>query len=260
MENEPELIRDQMQETRTALTEKLEALEQQVSNTVQTATSTVTETVQTVKDAVENTVGTVQETVQDTVSTVKETVKETFDLPGHIERHPWMALAGSVAVGYLAERLIHAGEHRRTGGDPMAPLTHPESQPTHNGSNGARKSEPSEGKTDSDEGWMQSLLGGFSGELDTLKNLGLAAMMAIVRDLTTRSIPGEIGSRVQTWMNDVTEKMGAQPIREPILPETQEESAPSQGFEAPPTPTMSMEKGDSASRKQRPVQQSRVRR
>jgi ElaB/YqjD/DUF883 family membrane-anchored ribosome-binding protein len=250
MENEPELIRDQMQETRTALTEKLEALEQQVSNTVHTATSTVTETVQTVKEAVQDTVGTVQETV----SSVKETVKETFDLPGHVQRHPWMAMAGSVAVGYLAGRLIHTGEQWETGARPMAALTHPEPRPTHNGANGASKGESKERKEDAGEGWMQSLLGGFSGELDKLKDLGLGVMMAVVRDLTTRSIPGEIGSRVETWMNDVTRKMGVAPIQEHVLSEPQPEPAPSLSREPSP------EKGDAGARKQRVAQQPRSRR
>src|SRR5262245_40678802 len=51
MENEPELIRDQMQETRTAMTEKLDTLQQKVSDTVESITTPVTETVQTVKEA-----------------------------------------------------------------------------------------------------------------------------------------------------------------------------------------------------------------
>lgn len=253
MDNEPEVIRDQMQETRTALTEKLEALEQQVSNTVQTATSTVAETVQTVKEAVEDTVDTVKETVEQTV----ETVQDTFDITAQVERHPWMAMAGSVAVGYLAGRLLHAGQDRDTGVRSMAALTHSEPKATHNGANGAGKGEAKESKEDAEEGWMQGLLDGFSGELQALKDLGLAAMMAIVRDLTTRSIQGEVGTRVQTWMNEVTEKMGVSPIKEPILQEPQTEPSPST---EPETPQVSPEKGESGSRKQRPHQQSRSRR
>ena len=72
MENEPEVIREQMQETRTGLAEKLEALEERVMG-VATA---VSETVENVKEGVEGTVESVKETVSETV----ETVKDTFNL------------------------------------------------------------------------------------------------------------------------------------------------------------------------------------
>src|SRR5262245_49435630 len=230
MENEPEVIRDQMQETRTALTEKLEALEQQVSNTVQSATSTVAETVQTVKDTVEDTVGTVKETVEETVSTVKHGLRETFDIPGHVQRHPWMAMAGSVAVGYVMGRLLQPHEPRRDTAHPAASYFQPQPEapapaPYHNGANGAGK------KEESGESWMAGLMDTFSEPLGKLKDLGVSAMMALVRDLATRNMPHEIGARVQTWMNDVTEKMGARPLSEPILPE-EEPSLSSEG--APP--------------------------
>jgi len=249
MENEPEVIRDQMQETRTALTEKIEALEQKVSNTVEAATSTVTETVQNVTEAVQDTVGTVQETVQDTVSTVKDTVRDTFDLPGHVQRHPWAALAGSVAVGYIAGRLMPAGDGRGSGVRSMAPLTHTEPPPTshHNGAGAAGS------RTESrSEGLLSGLMGGLSGELDKLKDLGISALMAVIRDMTTRSMPHEIGSRLQSWVNEVTEHMGATPLREPLIPE--EPAA------ATPAPPPAADLGDPGTPKGRTPQSARSRR
>ena len=94
-DDDPEVIRAQMQETRTALTEKLEALEHQVVDTVQATTSTVAETVQQVKAAVEDTVGTVKDTVQSAVGGVKESVQGAvssvagvFDVRRHVRRLP----------------------------------------------------------------------------------------------------------------------------------------------------------------------------
>jgi len=148
MENEPELIRDQMQETRTALTEKLEALESQVSGTVQSATAAVTETVEAVKSTVAETVGTVKDSVQETVSTVKESVKDAFDLPAHIERHPWAAMLGSVAVGYLGGRVLNGmagGMHHERQQAPQAYKAFSEALPKSeagtngHGANGAHK-------------------------------------------------------------------------------------------------------------------------
>jgi ElaB/YqjD/DUF883 family membrane-anchored ribosome-binding protein len=104
MDNESEVIRQQMEETRTSLAEKLETLEQQVVGTVQGATTAVADTVESVKDA-----------VQETVSTVQESVHDALDLSRHVERHPWAMVGGSVALGYLAGRLLGraAGDQTR---------------------------------------------------------------------------------------------------------------------------------------------------
>jgi len=59
-----------MDETRAALTDKVEALENRVVSTVESATAAVSETVAEVKSA-----------VTDTVHSVTETVQETFDAP-----------------------------------------------------------------------------------------------------------------------------------------------------------------------------------
>jgi len=117
MEDEATLIREQMLETRTALTEKLESLEEQVTAKVKDTTDSVVETVETVKDAVENTVHNVSDTVEKTV----ETVKDTFDMSRHFEEHPWVMLAvrfssGTSAAGFLrtlAPRKTQRIESRR---------------------------------------------------------------------------------------------------------------------------------------------------
>ena len=52
MDDEPEVIRQQMEVTRSDLTQKLEALETKVVNTVENTTCAVTDTVTSVKEAV----------------------------------------------------------------------------------------------------------------------------------------------------------------------------------------------------------------
>jgi ElaB/YqjD/DUF883 family membrane-anchored ribosome-binding protein len=254
VEDEPELIRDQMQETRTALTEKLEALEQKVTGTVDSTASAVAETVQNLTDTVQETVGTVKETVASTVDTVSETVestvetvKDTFDIPGHVQRHPWIAMAGSVATGFLLGRMLHSGESSssstrggtetygggggwfgtgpswpdamRQSSAPSASSTEYRDQPT----NGRREEESERKSTGVHEGIAGTFLNAMGGEVDKLKGLGVAAVFGVLRDLVTRSVPGELGSRLKEWVNGLTEKMGAKPLTQPLV-STEEES------------------------------------
>src|SRR5262245_19695984 len=101
-DEQPKVIRHQMEETRASLTEKLETLEHQVVGTVQGATSAVTETVENVKEAVQETVETVKDSVRGTV----ESVKETFDLARQVDSDPWLMVGGSAALGFLCGRLV----------------------------------------------------------------------------------------------------------------------------------------------------------
>ncbi|MFM9964874.1 MAG: hypothetical protein ACKV2Q_27030 [Planctomycetaceae bacterium] len=87
MNDTPEVIRQQMEETKSQLTEKLESLECQVSDGVQSVT-------------------------------------DAFDLPLQIERHPWLAVGGSLVLGYLASEILNAPPIKmndQPGTDPHSP-------------------------------------------------------------------------------------------------------------------------------------------
>ena len=71
MNDTPEVIRQQMEDTKSQLSEKLESLECQVSDGVQSVT-------------------------------------DAFDLPLQIARHPWMAVGGSLFLGYLASEILNS--------------------------------------------------------------------------------------------------------------------------------------------------------
>lgn len=78
--------RRRMDATQSAMTEKLEMLEQQIRETVDDAHS-----------AVEDVVINVKETISDTA----DAIKRTFDISYQTERHPWVVFSASVLVGYL---------------------------------------------------------------------------------------------------------------------------------------------------------------
>src|SRR5262249_12215654 len=119
MDHESEVIHHQMEETRASLSEKLETLESKV-------------------------VGTVKETTQAVAETV-ETVKETFNLRHQFDRHPWVMLGGSAAVGMSLGWLLsgqrrgrrpslEAGIQHRWEGRPLEPQSFAAAPPSPNGS------------------------------------------------------------------------------------------------------------------------------
>ena len=100
MNDTPEVIRQQMEDTKSQLSEKLESLEHQVSETVQSTGTAVTATAEAVQETVEAVTGAVHDAVH--------SVSNAFDFPRQVERHPWIAVGGSFALGYLASELLNA--------------------------------------------------------------------------------------------------------------------------------------------------------
>lgn len=241
MDNEPEVIRHQMEETRTSLQDKLETLEQQVKDTVQGATEAVTDTVETVKETIKETVESVKGTVDDTVSSVKE----TFNLSKHVEDYPWSAFACATAVGFVGTKLMSRSMGfdgnfmgRSRGGVPEAP-PQPEysSSPAYDGGSYRSQSyspppEPAAPRSRGLWGWIADH---YSGELDKLKGLAIATGAGIIREVLTANVAPEIGERIGQVVDEMTTKLGAEPIKGPILGLNpnhgeQKENQPEQGF------------------------------
>lgn len=212
MENAPDLIRQQMSETRASLTEKLESLENQMVSTVQGATASVAETVESVKEAVISSAESVQGSIHQTV----ETVKDTLDIKQWVQTYPWMALGGSVAIGFVlaswtrarplrcAEKTVSAGPDtfRRNGAAPAIV-----------------------GKTRSSGGGMWTDLNQTLGsEWRQLKGLALATLFGAARDYVARQVPPSVSPRLSEIMDDMTAKLAGKPVG-PILPEAEYRSA-----------------------------------
>jgi ElaB/YqjD/DUF883 family membrane-anchored ribosome-binding protein len=126
MDNEsPEVIEQQMEETRQSLTDKVSALETQVVGTVQTATQAVQDTVETVKAAVQDTVTSVKDSVQESVTAVTDNVKETFDVTHHVEEHPYLMVGGALVAGLITGLLVFRKDESRSATIADAPLAYP---------------------------------------------------------------------------------------------------------------------------------------
>jgi len=215
MEDEA-VIRQQMDETRNSLTEKLETLEQKVVDTVEDTTSAVKETVETVKDSIEETVTAVKDTVAETVDTVKEsmregveTVKSWFDVPDLVDRHPWAMMAGSVATGFCLERTFlpaasKAAAHKEeTEAESHFPSAKTARTPHH--MNGGRKEHKERHKKAS---WLHDL----GPEIDKLKGLALGALIGLGREMLLRAAPEHLGQQLAEVVDNITRKLGGQPL------------------------------------------------
>jgi ElaB/YqjD/DUF883 family membrane-anchored ribosome-binding protein len=125
-EKTPEEIEREMAQTRESMTEKVTALENQVVGTVQSAADTVSDTVAAVKSFVTNAPEAVSDTVKQAAAAVSETVKDTFDITGHVRRHPWAAVGTSALIGCIAGWLV---SRRAPTAVPPAPAYLPPSVP-----------------------------------------------------------------------------------------------------------------------------------
>jgi ElaB/YqjD/DUF883 family membrane-anchored ribosome-binding protein len=219
MLDEPEVIRQHMEETRSSLAEKLETLEEQVVDKVTETTTAVADTVESVKEAVEETVESVKGTVQESV----QAVKNTFDLPRQMNSHPWLFVGASVGVGFLGARLLdRAGAyHRRgasvsdSGSSPESwngPSAYPTSQaPERYAAAAPRPPEPEK------PGWLTTVASQFEPEIARLKSLAIGAAIGLARDAIVPSLPEELRPKVTELANDFTAKLGGEVIRGPLL-------------------------------------------
>lgn len=213
MANE-EVIRQQMEETRTSLTEKLETLENKVVETVQGATDAVSDTVATIKDTVQETVTSVKDGVDDTVSAVKETVsdsvetvKEYMDIRGYVAEYPWIMMGASVAAGFALGALLGRRQ------DPMSPLTRPiETARVSDGPGRTHHRNGGQHRRREEKSQAASWLGEFAPEISKLKGLAMGALLGTAREMITKSMPGQMGQHLSQIVDNITTKLGGEPM------------------------------------------------
>jgi len=203
MENE-ELIRKQMDETRSSISEKLETLEQKVSGDIQGATGAVTgtveavkDTVETVKDSVTETVETVKETVAETAETVKESVKEGlqsvahwFDIPAHVRNYPWLSVGVAAGAGFLLETTLvgsTSSHGRSTGAAPFSSARGFSSSGASTG--GTPSASTSSGTGSSVRSGISSLMSAFGPQLGMLRQIALSALFNAIKEPVLKAMP-----------------------------------------------------------------------
>jgi ElaB/YqjD/DUF883 family membrane-anchored ribosome-binding protein len=194
MDPEPDLIRLQIEETRSSLTDKLETLEAEVKETVQSARETVQETITGVKE---------------TVQSAKETVKRTFDLPYQVDRHPWALMGLSLVSGVIAGTLlggrVSPGRRiaRRMSEASGEPPLRTDTGPAAAGSRLA-------GEEPSRPGFLDRLTGQLGGEFEKVKDQAINTLVGVIGDVAKRAIPA-LGNAVEDMMTRAASEFGAPP-------------------------------------------------
>jgi ElaB/YqjD/DUF883 family membrane-anchored ribosome-binding protein len=197
MNQEPDEIREQIEDTRSALTAKLETLEQGVKETVHDAKAAVTDTIENVKETVKGTV---------------ETVKDSLDVRGYVQEYPWPMVAGSVAFGWALGCMFH----RSTNGDRISHMAS-------NGTpmeNGSQRTIEKALVPENRKGGLGSLVEKFRPEINELEGIAIGAIGALVRDLIKQSAAEPLANQLEDVANRVTEKLGGHVIKEPLLAHT----------------------------------------
>jgi ElaB/YqjD/DUF883 family membrane-anchored ribosome-binding protein len=203
-------------DTRAAMTEKLEMLEERVWETVEDAQSSVEDMVENVKELVDTTVEAVrqgvegaQATVEDIVENVKETVgdtvatvQRTFDLHYQMEQHPWLLFGGATVVGYL---LGSWG-----GGSTSAAVsTHdPRLSPA---STTAASSSGSSARPPLQQGMGSGVLDRFKDEIALIEGAVIGAVISTLRDMVKQALLPPPAPQINSAMT----KLGGQPSKSP---------------------------------------------
>jgi ElaB/YqjD/DUF883 family membrane-anchored ribosome-binding protein len=220
MENEAEVIRKQMEETRTSLSEKLEALETQVTDTVKETTESVGETVETVTEAVKDTASSVAQTVQ--------AVTETFNISAHVQRNPWLAMGCSAGAGFLLGLWLTPSRSTALSGmtSGTTPSSTPSSAPSANPwpsasptpapPEPARAPESFNGHAGAQEParenpW-QALFDSWKPMFDQLKGLALGATVGVAGQMLVKALPESLRKDVNEMLTGVTKAMGGTPL------------------------------------------------
>jgi len=235
-----EKIMSQMDVTRKDLADKLEKLEEKVTGTVASVTDLVEkvpETVDTVKETIAETVGAVSDTVHNTVEAVDGAVSSTvgavqdfFNIPRHVDRHPWLMMGGSVLLGFLGGRLLlprrrltalppaSAGEAAAPPPAPayQAPAYQPPPAPSFEAYRSPEQPHESEAEG-SKEGWMSRLGDKFGGEISKVKGMALGTLLGVARDMISQWVPDTLRQDVKSVINNFTSDLGGKVFEEPIL-------------------------------------------
>jgi len=259
LEQSIEETRQDIEDKRASMSEKLELLEERVRDTLEETRSAVEDIVENVKETVDETVGAVKETVEGARSTVDNLVenvkgtmdetatmvKKSFDLNYQVEQRPWVILGGSILVGYLLGNwmnhrvLYQQGYSKRKyslDDDNVlyaAPMGNgasfddlEENVEANEKIDTSKKDRASkESASHAQPHPWRNYLGPFQEEWDALKGVALGTLMGTLRTMVRQHMPAA-APKLEQAINSASAKLGAQLID---FPSSQDQSPDNKG-------------------------------
>ncbi len=192
-------MRDEIDSTRSDLSEKLGALEDRVMDTVQSAQETVEDSIQIAKDTVAS-------------------VERIFDIKHHVEQHPWPMLGGCFLAGLALGTLFYRAWRRPT----PSPGPPAGKQPAYspgpglpadlrgNGSMGSAAPQPRSQEPPPSRPGVFDL---FHDEITQVQGMAIGYVMRLARDAMKDAVP-QWASQINGLMNSVMTKLGGEPTQQ----------------------------------------------
>jgi ElaB/YqjD/DUF883 family membrane-anchored ribosome-binding protein len=191
-------MRQEIDCTRSAMADKLEALEDRVMGNVQSAQETVEDSIQMAKDTV-------------------TTVKRNFDIKYQVEQHPWTMVGGCFVAGLALGGLFPRVRRRcRQAPDRLAgneaPLAGSSRLVTEQRSNGSLDNAAPPPRLHPMSADRPGFFGQFQEEIDKVKGMAIGYAMGLARDSIKDAVP-QLASQIDDVMNSVTIKLGSKPVQ-----------------------------------------------
>jgi len=185
--------------TRAAMANKLEALEDRVMGTVQSAQETVDDSLQMAKDTV-------------------ATVKRNFDIKYQVEQHPWTMVGGCFLAGLaLGGLFLRVRRHSSQAPERLAgnetPLAEGPRLPAEQRGKGSFESAVPRARSQSMFASRPAFLDRFQEEIDKVKGMAISYAIGLARDSIKDAVP-QLASQIDDVMNSVTTKLGSKPVQQ----------------------------------------------
>jgi ElaB/YqjD/DUF883 family membrane-anchored ribosome-binding protein len=260
LEQSIEETRQDIEDKRASMSEKLELLEERVRDTLEETRSAVEGIVENVKETVDETVGAVKETVEGARSTVDNLVenvkgtmddtatlvKKSFDLNYQVDQRPWLMVGGSVLVGYFLGSWMYRDSSYQRGYSEREYSSNEDNvlytAPVRNGASfdDLEESVDAQKNRDVSNKYQASVksashakshlwsnfLGPFQEEWDALKGVALGTLMGTLRTMVRQNMP-TVAPKLEQAINSAAAKLGAEPID---FPSAQDQSPENKGY------------------------------
>jgi len=204
-----------------------------------TRTEPIRQDIDQIRDSMTDKIGQIESKIKGTVDDTTETLKRNLDVKYQVSEHPWTALGVAVLAGYALGSMGGSSEakpstyryrediryHDANRGEPMRYYGEAEQRnqdwnksqntnysasasPSRNESTYRNESNYRDQNQSSSGGFVDDVMGQLGLELDTLKTAAISSLVNLLRDTVKQNLPG-VYSEAERLRSDSTPSTGA---------------------------------------------------